>query len=99
VKVTVMINDRKIHAFDYKEELFIDPKSKKERHMSKFFFHVTSASYHDITTLLYTNDFRIEVAETNLMMNAEIAAYSTSITNLYDENQVGKFYLELMEQN
>lgn len=99
VKVTVLINDKKIHAFDYKEELFVDPKSKKERRMSKFSFDVTSATYHEITTLLYTNDFHIEVPENNLKMNAEIATYSTSITNLYDENQVGEFYLELIEQN
>lgn len=95
--MTVMINDTRIHAFDYEEELLIDQKSKKEHRVSKFFFHVTSAAYHEITTLLYTNNFRIEVAETKRIMKAEIAAYSTSITNLYEENEVGEFYLELIE--
>jgi hypothetical protein len=61
-------------------------------------FQVTHKDYHDVTTLLYENDFIVEVPTENLKFPAQIHSYSTSVTNLYKENAVGDFKLELQEK-
>ncbi|WP_227936478.1 DUF3219 family protein [Alkalihalobacillus deserti] len=60
-------------------------------------FQVSSEDYYRITTLLYEMTFDVKVAERNLDSRATISNYSTSFTNLYEENQVGVFHLELIE--
>lgn len=64
-----------------------------------FDFEVTSEEYHDITTLLYKNDFMVTLPGKNIHFPATISNYSTSVTNLYEENQVGSFHLELVEKS
>ncbi len=61
-------------------------------------FIVKHEDYHDITTLLYENDFIVKVPEENLEFPATITNYSTSITNLYEEGAEGEFKLELTEK-
>lgn len=70
----------------------------KERIKAGFDFKVKSEDYHDVTTLLYLNDFIIRIPEMELEFPATISNYSTSITNLYKENEVGDFRLELIEK-
>lgn len=68
------------------------------RHVS-FDFDVTSEDYHDITKLLYKNEFTVTIPGKNITFDATISNYSTSITNLYEENQTGNFHLELTENS
>lgn len=62
-------------------------------------FIVKHEDYHDITTLLYENDFVVNVPGENLEFAATITNYSTSVTNLYEEGSEGKFKLELTEKS
>ena len=61
-------------------------------------FIVTHESYHDVTTLLYKNDFLVEIPEESIKFPARISNYSTSVTNLYEKGSEGEFYLELIEK-
>ncbi|MRG86118.1 DUF3219 family protein [Salinibacillus xinjiangensis] len=92
----IILNDRSFNA----ETLHIETISPKGKslHMVKFRFKVMSEEYHEITTLLYTNDFRVSIPEENIAFQGTIHNYSTSITNLYEEGAVGDFYLELIEK-
>lgn len=94
----VILNETIIDAINYNEETVKDPASNKTSHKITFKFHVTSDDYHDITTLLYENDFQVKVPEEDHAFQATIHNYSTSITNLYNAGEVGEFYLELVEK-
>jgi hypothetical protein len=96
--LTVWIDDTEIAASNYKEESVADKASGKPIRKIAFDFKVTSADYHDIAVLLYKMDFRIRVPEKGLDFFATITNYSTSITNLYEENQVADYKLELTEK-
>ena len=61
-------------------------------------FIVTHEAYHDVTTLLYKNDFLVEIPEESIKFLARISNYSTSVTNLYEKGAEGEFYLELIEK-
>ncbi|MBM7664095.1 hypothetical protein JOC25_000551 [Solibacillus kalamii] len=61
-------------------------------------FDVTSKEYHDIATLLYNGTFDVKIPEKELMFRGTIYNYSTSVTNLYEENQVGQYTLTLVEE-
>lgn len=61
-------------------------------------FNVKSEEYHDITTLLYKGTFDVQVPEKKLSFKATIQQYYTSVTNLYEENQIGDFSLSLLEE-
>ena len=98
MKVNILINEIQIEAFDFSEEVIQKQDSKRKLKKITFDFHVQSADYHDITTMLYTNDFAVKVPKRNLEFQAIIYNYSTSITNLYEENEVGVFHLELIEK-
>ncbi|MEH7120800.1 DUF3219 family protein [Neobacillus vireti] len=89
----LILNDTAIHLDQYKEE--------KINHLYKITvtFKVTSADYHDITTLLYEGEFDVKIPERQLAFKASIEQYSTSITNLYEKGQVGVFQLSLLESN
>ena len=95
---TVWIDDTEIDAFNFQEELIADNVSGKTKQKIAFDFKVTSAEYHDIAVLLYKMEFRIRVPEKELDFFAAISNYSTSITNLYKENQVADYKLELTEK-
>jgi hypothetical protein len=60
-------------------------------------FNVTSEEYHDVTTLLYKGEFDVEVPDKQLIFRGKMVEYSTSITNLYENGQVGVFRLVLLE--
>ncbi|KOR89107.1 DUF3219 family protein [Paenibacillus solani] len=60
-------------------------------------FNVTSEEYHDISTLLYSGTFDVEIPERDLTFRGTIYEYSTSLTNLYVKDQVGQYKLTLME--
>ncbi|WP_405099557.1 DUF3219 family protein [Oceanobacillus sp. FSL H7-0719] len=74
-------------------------RDEEELRRISFDFNVDSDAYHEITTLLYKNDFLVKVPEKELEFPAVIHNYSTSITNLYVEGNVGEFSLELIEKN
>lgn len=73
-------------------------RETSERIKISFDFIVTHEDYHNVTTLLYENDFIVKVPEENLEFPATITNYSTSITNLYEEGAEGEFKLELIEK-
>lgn len=54
--------------------------------------------YHDVTTLLYRNDFVVNIPSEELEFQAEIYTFWTSFTNLYEQGAVGDFHLELIEK-
>ncbi|PSL40383.1 uncharacterized protein DUF3219 [Planomicrobium soli] len=94
----VWIDDTKIDALSFQEETITDDASGKTKRKIAFDFKVTSAEYHDIAVLLYKMEFRIQVPEKELDFFAAISNYSTSITNLYEEDQVADYKLELTEK-
>ena len=60
-------------------------------------FNVTSEAYHDIAVLLYRGHFDVEVPAKDKKFKGEIFNYSTSLTNLYEDNQVAVYRLVLIE--
>lgn len=94
----VWIDETEIDALNFQEETIADNVSGKTKRKIAFDFKVTSADYHDIAVLLYKMEFRIRVPEKELDFLAAISNYSTSITNLYKENQVADYKLELTEK-
>ncbi len=96
----VYVNEVKINATGFQEQRINDPKTGKRLYQISFDFKVRSGEdYHHITTLLYKERFDVKVPERNLEFRGSIVNYSTSITNLYQENKVGDFSLALMEIN
>ncbi|MCM3727459.1 YkvR family protein [Neobacillus cucumis] len=89
----LILNDTVIELDHYEEE--------KINNLYKITvaFKVTSADYHDITTLLYKGTFDVKIQERQLAFKASIQQFSTSITNLYEKGQVGEFKLSLLETN
>ncbi|MFS0823429.1 DUF3219 family protein [Bacillus sp. 1P02SD] len=87
----IYLNDYKLNVTHFSEET--------ENHLLlvKVEFKVSSEDYHDITTLLYKGNFELKVPERNIACNVIIQEYSTSITNLYEKDQVGDFTLILRE--
>ncbi|MRE72919.1 DUF3219 family protein [Mammaliicoccus sciuri] len=60
-------------------------------------FNVTSEAYHDIAVLLYRGRFDVEIPDKDKKFKGEIYNYSTSLTNLYKDNQVAVYRLVLKE--
>ncbi|MBD1380395.1 DUF3219 family protein [Metabacillus arenae] len=89
----VLLDDRVIKVNSYKEE------NVNGLQKISVDFKVTSNEYHDVTTLLYKGRFDVKVPERELSFEGTINQYSTSVTNLYEENQVGDFKLTLIEVN
>ncbi|WP_102028416.1 DUF3219 family protein [Salirhabdus sp. Marseille-P4669] len=89
---TVRINDYEIHPYDLKLDKIDDRK------FLTLHFKVTHENYHDITTLLYKNDFIVKIPKKDIAFQANIANYSTSITNLYEEGNIGDYKLVLKEK-
>lgn len=61
-------------------------------------FNVSSDQYHDMTTLLYKDNFSMKVPQKNLIFEAKITKYATSITNLYKKDQIGIFKVTFTER-
>lgn len=93
----VIINDLTINAVNYHEGA-VAKRGREDLLKIGFDFKVRSDESHDVTTLLYKNDFTVQVPGRNIEFSATIYKYSTSITNLYKEGAVGDFRLELMEK-
>ncbi|MET3697893.1 uncharacterized protein DUF3219 [Bacillus oleivorans] len=93
----VLLNEVSIDAENIYINTITHKKTKEEQRVIGFEFNVISQEYHKITTLLYENDFTIKVPAKNLEFRGRINSYSTSITNLYNENETGVFKLELIE--
>lgn len=87
----ILLKGRKIKAYTY------EVHKENGKHKIAVKFHVKSEEYHEVTTLLYEGSFQVEVPQQNLNFHGKIQEYSTSITNLYEENQVGDFSLVLIE--
>ncbi|THE11704.1 DUF3219 family protein [Bacillus timonensis] len=87
----IYLNDYKLNVTHYSE------KTKNHHLLVKVEFKVSSEDYHDITTLLYKGNFDLKVPERNIACKVSIQEYSTSITNLYEKDQVGDFTLILRE--
>lgn len=94
----ILLNEVPIAITDFHEEKVTDKSTGKELRKIGFDFEVTSEAYHKITTLLYEMNFQVNIPARNLVFPATIHTYSTSITNLYEDNQVGDFKLTLIEQ-
>ncbi|WP_338776440.1 DUF3219 family protein [Metabacillus sp. FJAT-52054] len=89
----ININERSIEGTNFIHE------EVNGSHLISFHFRVKSGQdYHDTTTLLYKNDFEVKVPEKDLSFQAVIKQYSTSAVNLYEENAVGDYFLELIEK-
>lgn len=87
----IIINDYPIEAINVKFE-------HEEPNKLSFDFVVTHEQYHDVTTLLYKNDFTVEFPNENIQFSAVISNYATSVTNLYETGAEGDFHLELIEK-
>ena len=94
----VLLNEILIEAENFYTDYITNKTTNEKLRVIGFTFKVTSQDYHKITTLLYENDFIINVPEENLVFSGIIGSYSTSLTNLYHENEVGEFKLELVEK-
>lgn len=88
----IILNDRVIQLRSYEEE------KVNGFYKVSVIFDVTSKDYHDIATLLYNGTFDVKIPEKELMYRETIYNYFTSITNLYEENQVGQYTLTLVEE-
>ncbi|MFA1820982.1 DUF3219 family protein [Virgibacillus oceani] len=87
----IWINNYPIEARNFKREATDGKKVSFE-------FTVTHEDYHDVTTLLYENDFIVNVPDDGLEFRAIISNYATSVTNLYKEEEEGVFRLKLVEK-
>ncbi|WP_449540207.1 DUF3219 family protein [Ferdinandcohnia sp. Marseille-Q9671] len=87
----IYLNDYKLKITDYKEDLHEGVLRVTVD------FKVSSEDYHDVTTLLYKGKFDLKVPDRNIECKVSIEQYSTSITNLYEKDQVGDFTLSLVE--
>ncbi|WP_254391773.1 DUF3219 family protein [Terribacillus sp. DMT04] len=92
----VIVNGMELDTFDYTRE--VASKDGNVQQEIRFKFHVTSEAYHDVAVLLYKNDFHVEIPEDGIEFEAIIKQYSTSITNLYEADQVGEYVLVLQEK-
>jgi len=87
----LILNDTVIKLDHYEEEQI------NNLYRIKVTFKVTSSDYHDIATLLYKGTFDVKIPERNLTFRGAIQQYSTSVTNLYEKDQVGEYKLSLLE--
>ncbi|RFU60855.1 DUF3219 family protein [Peribacillus glennii] len=90
----VILNGTVLNVTGYKEQI----AEGNGAHRISFDFQVKSSEYHAITTLLYEGSFDVKVPERSLEFRGSISNYYTSVTDLYKENEVGSFHLELIEK-
>lgn len=87
----IVLNDYKIELTDFEE------REENGRLVISVKFDVTSKAYHDVTTLLYEEVFDITVPEKDMKFKGVITNYLTSLDNLYEEDQVGKYQVTFTE--
>jgi hypothetical protein len=98
VVTEVYLNDVSIPVISFKSEQ-IESSEGKSLTKITFDFKVRSGEeYHKITTLLYKMNFDVRVPAQEVEFKGTIQNYSTSFTNLYEENNVGVFHLQLIEE-
>lgn len=62
-------------------------------------FDVTSEDYHNLASHLYKEEFLVRLpGNNNEEFKARIVNYSTSLDNLYEEDQVGEYRITLKEE-
>lgn len=91
MRINIQINNYLIDAYEVEIE-------KEPKYIVRCKFLVNHEDYHDITTLLYQNDFTVTISEEDISFQASITNYYTTITNLYEKDAVGEFTLELSEK-
>src|SRR5690625_6778255 len=94
----VIINNYSIDVENLREDTITGKTMNEKLRKKSLDYQVSNKDYHDITTLLYTNDFIVKIPAKNISFPATIQSYTTSITNLYEEKTVGDFKLELIEK-
>ncbi|MFC3419537.1 DUF3219 family protein [Salinicoccus hispanicus] len=87
----IILDDTEIKLKQY------ESKETDGLHEVSFTFDVTSEEYHDIAVLLYRETFDVNIPEEDLKFRGTITNYSTSLDNLYEENQTGEFRVTLQE--
>ncbi len=93
----LILDDVSITITDFEEKKIVEKKTNQTLRLISFNFKVTSKDYHQITTLLYKMNFNVKIPAKDIQFSATIHSYSTSITNLYKEGNVGDFQLALIE--
>ena len=62
-------------------------------------FDVSSEDYHNLSEHLYKEEFLVRLpGNNNEEFNAKIINYSTSLDNLYEEDNVGEYHITLKEE-
>lgn len=62
-------------------------------------FDVASEDYHNLSEHLYKEEFLVRLpGNNNEEFKAKIVNYSTSIDNLYEEDNVGEYHITLKEE-
>lgn len=62
-------------------------------------FDVSSEDYHNLSEHLYKEKFLVRLpGNNNEEFNAKIINYSTSLDNLYEEDNVGEYHITLKEE-
>ncbi|WP_237605606.1 DUF3219 family protein [Salinicoccus sp. ID82-1] len=87
----IILDDTEIKLKDY------EAHEKDGRREVAFIFDVTTEDYHDVAVLLYRGTFDVSIPEEHLEFRGTIINYSTSLDNLYEENQTGEFRVTLQE--
>lgn len=93
----IILNTTPINVESFSHTTVPTKESHDILRVIKIDFKVTSDMYHEMTTLLYKNDFDIIIPGKNIEFHGHILNYSTSITNLYKDGEVGMFHVELIE--
>ncbi|WP_298786892.1 DUF3219 family protein [uncultured Marinococcus sp.] len=89
----IYINSR---AFQ-EETILRNEQTEEGKWIVEFTFQVTHEEYHDVTVLLYENDFNVQVGESD-PFQAEILQYSTDTVNLYEPGSTSRYTLALIEK-
>jgi hypothetical protein len=90
-----LVNEILLDGYPIEVSKFISNRKNGLQHVT-IEFPVTSERYHDVTTLLYKGEFDVNISGYPAF-RAKILHYSTSVTNLYENGQIGQFKLELSE--
>ncbi|MDZ5782463.1 DUF3219 family protein [Marinococcus luteus] len=89
----IYINSRAFHE----EALLRNDRTEEGKRLVEFTFQVTHEEYHDVTVLLYENDFNVQVGAAE-PFRAEILQYSTDTVNLYEPGSRSLYTLALIEK-
>lgn len=88
-KITLNNHDIEVKEFQQTEE--------NGRIVISVVFDVTSGEYHDVSVLLYEDQFDLEVPGKDMKFKCVISQFSTSMDNLYEEGNVGEYRVTFTE--